>query len=71
MKRKLEFPSLDILQSRFLSMFVLFGDILISYAYVVTRSFSLPSPISLLYKSNAEMTIFCRPVFFPELSLIW
>ena len=43
MNLKLELHSLDILQSRFLSMFALFGDVLISYAYVVTRSFPLPS----------------------------
>ena len=58
MELKLELPSLDILQSRFLSVFALFGDVFISYAYVVTLSFPLPSPISLLYKLNVGITIF-------------
>ena len=71
MNLKFEFPSLNIFYSRFLNMFALLGDVLISYAKVVIRSFPLPSPISLLYKSKAGMTIFCCPVSFPELSFIW
>ena len=71
MNLKLELPSLDILQIRVLYMFALFGHVLMSYAYVVILSFPFLSPISLLYKSNSGMTIFCCLMFFPELSLIW
>ena len=71
MNLKLELLSLDILQSIFFSIFALFGDVMISYINVMTLSFPLPSPISLLYKSKGGRLSFVVLCFFLELSLIW
>ena len=63
--------SLNILHSKFFNMFLLVGDVRISYAKVVILSFPLSSPSCLLYEPKAGMTMFCFPVSIPALSLSW
>ena len=52
------------LQSKCLSTAVFSGDFLISYAKIVIQFGPLSSPIFLLYRFNAGMTIHCFPVGF-------
>ena len=70
MNFKLVFPSLDILQNRFLSISAFFGDIQISYTCVVILSRLLLSPTSFPYKSNAGMIILSVSFPFESFS-VW